>query len=64
VKNENSGHYEEALINYTNALAEAKKFRFHNDFRNKVRARLKVLQTIIAYQKNSCQPVSCETNQL
>ena len=53
LKNENSGHFEEAVINYQNALDEVKKVRFHGDLENRIVAKLKVLNTVIAYTNNS-----------
>ncbi len=52
LKNENSGHYEEAIMNYENALTEVKKNKFHGHLKNKIIEKLKVLHTIIEY-KNS-----------
>jgi hypothetical protein len=52
LKYENDGHYDEALINYENALTEVKKNRFHNNLENKIIQKLKILRTIIEYKKN------------
>jgi hypothetical protein len=52
LKYENDGHFDEAIINYENALSEVKKNRFHNDLKNKIIQKLKVLHTIIEYKKN------------
>lgn len=52
IKNENSGHFEEAIIAYNNALAAVKKNRFHNDLENKITEKLKVLNNTIAYNKS------------
>lgn len=52
LKYENNGHFDEAIINYENALAEVKKNRFHNNLKNRIIQKLKVLQTIIEYQKS------------
>ena len=52
LKNENSGHFEEAVITYEYALAEVKKIRFHRDLKRKIIQKLKVLHTIIEYNKN------------
>ena len=52
LKYENNGHFDEAIINYENALSEAKKNRFHGDLKNKIIQKLKVLHTIIEYKKN------------
>ena len=52
LKYENDGHFDEAIINYENALSEAEKNRFHRDLKNKIIQKLKVLHTIIEYKKN------------
>ena len=52
LKNENDGHFDEAIINYENALNEVKKNRFHRDLKSKIIQKLKVLYTISEYQKN------------
>jgi|SRR5436190_23518063 len=52
LKYENDGHFDEAIINYENALSEVKKNRFHRDLKNKIIQKLKVLYTISEYQKN------------
>lgn len=52
LRNENNGHYEEALITYENALAEFTKTRSHNNLKRKIIEKLKLLHTIIEY-KNS-----------
>ena len=54
LRNENSGHFEEALATYENALIEAKKekFQYGGSLKNKINEKLKVLHTIIEY-KNS-----------
>ena len=44
-KNENDGHFEEAVITYESALDEVKKFRFHGNLKNKIIGKLKVLNT-------------------
>ena len=49
---ENDGHFDEAIINYENALSEVKKNRFHGGLENKIIQKLKVLQTITEYRKN------------
>ena|SRR6478736_3231823 len=53
LKYENDGHFDEAIINYENALSEVKKNRFHRDLENKIIQKLKVLYTISEYQKNT-----------
>ena len=52
LKYENNGHFDEAIINYENALAEVEKNRFHNTLKNRIIQKIKVLQTIIEYQKS------------
>ena len=54
LRNENSGHFEEALITYENALMEVEKekFQYRGSLKNKITEKLKVLHTIIEY-KNS-----------
>src|SRR6187549_4281866 len=52
LKYENDGHFDEAIINYENALSEIKKNRFHRDLENRITQKLKVLYTISEYQKN------------
>jgi len=52
LKYENDGHFDEAIINYENALSEIKKNRFHRDLKSKIIQKLKVLYTIIEYKKN------------
>ena len=55
LKYENDGHFDEAIINYQNALAEVKKNRFHNNLKNKITQKLKVLHSIIEYKKSFLQ---------
>ncbi|THU40459.1 hypothetical protein FAM09_11400 [Niastella caeni] len=52
LRNENSGHFEEAVINYECALQEVKKIRFHSSLKNKIIEKLKVLHTFIEYKNN------------
>lgn len=52
LKYENDGHFDEAIINYENALSEVGKNRFHHDLKNKIIQKIKVLRTIIEYKKN------------
>ena len=49
---ENDGHFDEAILNYENALNEVKKNRFHRDLENRIIQKLKVLHTISEYRKN------------
>jgi hypothetical protein len=52
LKTENSGHLEEAVITYESALVEVDKIRFHSDLKKKIVQKLKVLNTMIEYDKN------------
>jgi hypothetical protein len=52
LRNENNGHFEEAVINYETALNEAKKIRFNNTLKGKITGKLKLLHTIIEYNNN------------
>ena len=49
---ENDGNFDEAIVNYENALSEVKKNRFHSNLKNKIIQKVKVLHTIIAYKKS------------
>ena len=51
LRNENNGLYEEAVVNYESALNELNKARFHSTFKNKIIGKLKVLHTLIEYNK-------------
>jgi hypothetical protein len=62
LKYENDGHYDEALINYENALTEVKKSKLHNNLENKIIQKLKVLHTIIEYKKMLGLPASMAGN--
>jgi hypothetical protein len=52
LKNENNGLYEDALINYETALAEIKNTRSNRDLKTKIIGKIKLLRTLIQYQKN------------
>ena len=52
LKYENNGNFNEAIINYENALSEVKNNRFHPDLKNKIIQKLKVLHTVSEYEKN------------
>lgn len=41
LKNENNGHFEQAVIIYENALSEVNKIRFHSSLKNKLLISLK-----------------------
>ena len=49
---ENDGHFEEAIVNYENALDKVKKKRFQSSLENKIIQKLKVLHTMIEYKKS------------
>jgi K+ transporter len=52
LKYKNDGHFEEAIVNYKNALDVVKKNRFHNSLENKIIQKIKILHTIIEYKKS------------
>jgi hypothetical protein len=52
LRNENSGHFEEAIITYETALNKVKNDRFNNNLKNIITEKLKVLHTIIEYKNN------------
>jgi hypothetical protein len=52
LKNENSGHFEEAVITYETALNEINKIRFHGTLKNKIIDKIKVLRTNLEYNNN------------
>ena len=52
LKNENNGHFEEAVVTYEYALTEVKKIRFHKELESKIIEKLKVLNMMIEYDKN------------
>jgi len=53
LKNENSGDFEEAIVNYENALLEVKKSRFfNNSLEARIIEKLKVLHTAIDYKRS------------
>ena len=52
LKNENNGHLDEAVTAYECALLEVKKTRFHNGLQKKITAKLKVLHTMMEYDRN------------
>lgn len=51
-KFENDGDFEEALINYESALTEIKKEKLSKNLRIRIVEKIKVLHTVINYQKN------------
>ncbi len=46
LKLENNGQFEEAVMNYENALNEVKKTKTHIDLEKKINEKLRVLYTI------------------
>lgn len=52
LKDENNGHFEAAVVTYESALNEVKKIRFHNDLKNKIIEKLKILHTSIEFTNN------------
>lgn len=52
LKNENEGRFEEAELGYRSALDEVKRKRFQSrKFRNTIIEKLKVLNTVIEYDR-------------
>ena len=51
LRNENNGDFEEALVKYETALIEAKKHRSDKNLKNKILEKIKVLHTVIWYEK-------------
>ena len=52
LKDENSGNLESAMVTYQTALQEVRKSRFHRDLEQKITEKLKVLHTVIEYNRN------------
>jgi hypothetical protein len=52
LRSENNGHFEAAAITYQIAYNEAKKIRFHGTLKNKIIQKLKLLHTVVEYNKN------------
>jgi hypothetical protein len=53
LRNENSGDFEAAIINYQTALQEVAKARFPSSrLKNKILGKLKVLKTVIDYKSS------------
>ena len=49
---ENKGLYDEAAASYENALSEMKKNRLNRSLEIKIREKLKVLHTVITYERD------------
>ena len=52
VHHENEGEYSKALQNFEDALAEIRKLKVDNKFGDKIEGRIKLLRTVIDYEKN------------
>ena len=52
LRSENDGHFEAAVITYETALNEVKKIRFHTTLKNKIIQKLKLLHTVVEYNRN------------
>lgn len=52
LKEENNGHYEEAVVNYESALSEIRKIKRHNELKQKLIEKLSILQRAIDYKNN------------
>ena len=55
LRNENSGYFETALVNYKRALDEVNRTLFRGShFKTTIIEKLKVLQTVIQYKNGFC----------
>lgn len=52
LREENSGDFKAAFINYEQALIKAEKNKFHGNLKNRIHEKLKVLHTIIEYEES------------
>lgn len=52
LKQENNGHFEEAIMNYENALDEMKKKKYDRHLGDKIIQKLTILNTIVEYKKS------------
>src|ERR1039457_1739046 len=52
LKNEKSGYFEEAIINYEIALKKFKKIKSHSTLKNKISEKLRLLHTLIENKEN------------
>ena len=50
VKQENLGHFEDAVIIYEKILSEISKLKFQNKFKHKIAGKIKVLHTMMEYE--------------
>jgi hypothetical protein len=62
LRNENSGHFEEAVITYEIALNEFKKIGSHSNLKIKIIDKLKVLDAVIEYKKTLVPTVGRRSN--
>jgi hypothetical protein len=51
LRDENSGHFEEAVTCYEAALSQCEGLKFQRAFKNKIIGKMKLLHTIIEYNK-------------
>jgi len=51
LRDENSGHFEEAVTSYEAALSQCDGLKFQRAFKNKIIGKVKLLHTIIDYNK-------------
>jgi len=52
IKKENDGCFAEALENYNSALAEVKKYKFHEKMEHQLVQKIKVLKSTIEYESH------------
>lgn len=52
LRNENMGRFELAEAGYRAALEEAERSRFHDDLRIKIAEKIRLMQTVINYQRS------------
>jgi flagellar biosynthesis/type III secretory pathway M-ring protein FliF/YscJ len=52
VKNENNGRFVAALQNYSTVLAEIKNYRFHQEMKEQLTDKIKVLRSAIEYESH------------
>lgn len=53
LKAENSGKYPEAIAGYQTALTESRKSKMNRPLADKILEKIKILNSVIAYQKMS-----------
>jgi hypothetical protein len=52
LRNENNGFYDMALSNYEKALIETRKLNINRKFNEKIAQRIKILRSIVDFEKN------------